>query len=80
MDLTLSGAIYRTFSTAEGKVVLMWLLNECTFFETKPERISQEKLALAHKLISAGSFGIAGDSGRFVDAIISSHDSSDDYE
>lgn len=79
-DLSLSGAIHRTFSTAEGKSVLMWILRECTFFETNPARISPEKLGFAHKLLAAGAYGIAGDSGRFVDAIVASHDASDDYE
>ena len=80
MQMTLAGAIYETFSTDEGKSVLQWILNECTFFETRPDKISPEKLAFAHKLLNAGNFTINGDSGRFVDAIVNSHDRSGDYE
>ena len=79
-ELSLAGAIYRTFSSDAGRVTLQWILRECGFFETDPARIDPSRLALAHRLLRAGSFAIAGDSGRFTRAIVDSHDAEGDYE
>lgn len=72
----LARAIYNTFRTADGKVTLTWLLIQCGYFNTKPEDVSPELVALANRLMAAGHMRIQGNAGLYAQAVIESYDNS----
>ena len=46
------GKVLRTaFSGTDGKTALLWLANECGYFETDPAKIRPELLALFNKIM-----------------------------
>lgn len=73
----LAKAIYHTFRTEEGKSVLAWLLHQCGLFETRPERMKPELIALGNRLLQAGHMQITGDMGIYTTAVIESYVHSD---
>lgn len=75
-DADLSAAIYRTFSTADGKTVLSWILYQCGYFVTNPSAVSVDLVAFANRLMQAGHMTITGNMGKFARAIIESYEGS----
>lgn len=73
----LAKAIYHTFRTEEGKSVLAWILNQCGLFETRPERMKPELIALGNRILQAGHMQITGDMGAYTTAVIESYEHSD---
>lgn len=70
---SLSESIYRTFSTPDGKVTLMWILDRCGFFSLAKGDIDPSLIAFAGDLMRAGNMGIAGDAGAFAAALLASY-------
>lgn len=77
--ITISGILYRTFSTVDGKAALAWILEQCGYNERNPARIKPELLAFANMLLYYGNFGLMGHSDRFTQALIDSHDAEKDF-
>ncbi len=72
-DPGLPGCIYRTFITDDGKTTLMWILDQCGFFQTDKSKIDPSLIAFAGRLMKAGNMGISGDAGAFASAVLSSY-------
>lgn len=72
----LAQAIYNTFKTSEGKSVFAWILDQCGYFETDPNKVSPELIALANRIMVTGHMTVTGDLGRYAQAVIESYDHS----
>ena len=73
----LAEAIYKTFKSAEGKVVLAYMMNEAGYFSTDPGKINADNVALINRLLIAGHMTVAGDMGKYALAVVESYDASD---
>lgn len=75
-DQQLASAIYETFHTSSGKTVLAWILNQCGYFVTDPNRVSVDLVAFANRLLQAGKLSIFGNMGVYTQALIESYENS----
>lgn len=73
----LAKAIYNTFKSGDGKSVFAWILDQCGFFETDPNKVKPELIALANRIMVTGHMTVTGDMGKYAMAVIESYDSSD---
>ena len=69
----LAAAIHDAFSTASGRTVLLWILNQCGFFNVNKSQIDPALVAFANKLLNKGHMGIVGDSEQFITALLNSY-------
>lgn len=73
----LAEAIYKTFKTEDGKVVLSFLMIEAGYFEDNPALMKPDCIALINKLFKAGHMTASGNMGIYATAVVESYDASD---
>lgn len=65
--------IHETFSTENGKVTLMWMLNEAGFFRTDREDIDPSLMAFMSRLMEAGGMERKVNVKAFAEALLASY-------
>ena len=76
-DRALAEAIYKTFRTEDGKVVLSYLMIEAGFFEDDIRKMKPDCIALVNRLLKAGHMTASGNMGIYATAVVESYDASD---
>ena len=72
-DQRLSRTIHRAFSTKDGRIALIWILNECGYFATDAGEIDSSLVAFAARLLEAGGMRRHLNVETFANALLSSY-------
>lgn len=76
------GKVFQTvFSGVDGHTTLWWLANECGYFETDPEKIKPELLALFNKIMYETGAYLPKQAGVLIDKLTEAMDykAADEY-
>lgn len=73
-ERTIGNAMYITFNNDCGKSVFAWILHKCGYFETDPSKVDPKMIAFANSMIREMKLAISGDMGRYMDALMQSHE------
>lgn len=76
------GKVFQTvFSGVDGHTALWWLANECSYFETDPEKIKPELLALFNKIMYETGAYLPKQAGVLIDKLTEAMDykAADEY-
>lgn len=71
---TIGAAMREVFSSPDGRSVLAWLLSRCGMFETHPDRIRPDLIALGNSLLSEMEVAENGNMGIYMKGLLDSYD------